>query len=137
MSQEYFSRFGAVESVDRPVDKSTGKNKSFCFVTFKKDGIMKLAVKGKVRSKMFFSVKSLQNASTKLMVKDARQKKEFQNKQWLNSRDMEAMAAVMVAAMAEATAVVMAVTEDTVEAKEVMAAKVVMEAKAVDLGVCT
>ena len=57
MSQEYFSRFGAVESVDRPVDKSTGKNKSFCFVTFKKDGIMKLAVKGNVRTKMFFRKK--------------------------------------------------------------------------------
>ena len=70
------------------------------------------------------------------MAKDVRLKKEFQNKKWLNSRDMEAMAAVTVAAMAEATAVVMAVTEDTVEAKEVMAAKVVMEAKAVDLGVC-
>ena len=54
MSQEYFSRFGAVESVDRPVDKSTGKNKSFCFVTFKKDGIMKLAVKGKIQGKILF-----------------------------------------------------------------------------------
>merc|ERR1719466_372773 len=43
--REYFSQFGPVESVDRPVDKSTGNNKSFCFVTFKKDGIMKLAVK--------------------------------------------------------------------------------------------
>jgi len=42
---EYFEKFGIVETVDRPVDKSTGKNKSFCFVTFKKDGVMKLAVK--------------------------------------------------------------------------------------------
>lgn len=71
------------------------------------------------------------------MAKDARQKKEFQNKQWLNSRDMEAMAAVMVAAMAEATAVVMAATEDMVGVKADMAAKVDMEVKAVDLGVCT
>ena len=71
------------------------------------------------------------------MAKDARQKKEFQNKQWLNSRDMEAMAAVMVAAMAEATAVVMAATEDMVGVKADMAVKVDMEVKAVDLGVCT
>jgi len=42
---EYFEKFGMVETVDRPVDKATGKNKSFCFVTFKKDGIMKQAVK--------------------------------------------------------------------------------------------
>ena len=34
--------------MDRPVDKSTGKNKSFCFVTFKKDGVMKTAVKGNI-----------------------------------------------------------------------------------------
>ena len=71
------------------------------------------------------------------MAKDARQKKEFQNKQWLNSRDMEAMAAVMVAAMAEATAVVMAATEDMVGVKADMAAKVDMEVKAGDLGGCT
>ena len=71
------------------------------------------------------------------MAKDARQKKEFQNKQWLNSRDMEAMAAVMVAAMAEATVVVMAATEDMVGVKADMAVKVDMEVKAVDLGVCT
>lgn len=43
----YFSQFGEVETVDRPVDKSTGVNKSFCFVTFKKDGVMKHAVKAR------------------------------------------------------------------------------------------
>ena len=46
--KEYFEKFEIVETVDRPVDKSTGKNKSFCFVTFKKDGVMKLAVKGNI-----------------------------------------------------------------------------------------
>ena len=45
--QDYFAQFGEVETVDRPVDKSTGVNKSFCFVTFKRDGVMKHAVKGK------------------------------------------------------------------------------------------
>jgi len=43
----YFSQFGDVETVDRPVDKSTGVNKSFCFVTFRKDGVMKHAVKAR------------------------------------------------------------------------------------------
>lgn len=43
----YFSQFGDVETVDRPVDKSTGVNKSFCFVTFRRDGVMKHAVKAR------------------------------------------------------------------------------------------
>jgi len=45
--RNYFSQFGEVETVDRPVDKSTGVNKSFCFITFKRDGIMKHAVKAR------------------------------------------------------------------------------------------
>ena len=69
------------------------------------------------------------------MASDARLKKESQNKKWLSNRDMEAMAAVTVAAMAEAMVVVMAVTEDMVEAKAVMVAKADTEVKAADLGV--
>lgn len=96
---------------------------------------MKLAVKGKIRNKLFFPDKKSKNVSMKLMVNDARQKKESRNKKWLNNRDMEAMAVVMVAAMAEAMVVVMAATEDMAEVKVATAAKADTEAKAVDHGV--
>ena len=69
------------------------------------------------------------------MANDARQKKESQNKKWLNNRDTEAMAAVTVAAMAEAMVAVTAATEDMAEAKAVMVAKADTEAKAADHGV--
>jgi len=39
--KDYFSKYGEVEAVDRPVDKATGNYKGFCFVTFKRDGVMK------------------------------------------------------------------------------------------------
>ena len=43
----YFSQYGEVEEVIRPINKDKGENKPFCFVTFKKDGIMGKCVKGK------------------------------------------------------------------------------------------
>ncbi|CBY32620.1 unnamed protein product [Oikopleura dioica] len=39
--KDYFGKYGEVEAVDRPVDKATGNYKGFCFVTFKRDGVMK------------------------------------------------------------------------------------------------
>ena len=69
------------------------------------------------------------------MASDAKQKKESQNKKWLNNRDTEAMAAVTVAAMAEAMVAVTAATEDMAEVKAVMVAKADTEAKAADHGV--
>ena len=44
--QAYFSQYGEVEEVIRPINKEKGENKPFCFVTFKKDGIMGKCVKG-------------------------------------------------------------------------------------------
>jgi len=41
----YFSQYGEVEEVIRPINKDKGENKPFCFVTFKKDGIMGKCVK--------------------------------------------------------------------------------------------
>ena len=69
------------------------------------------------------------------MASDARLKKESRNKKWLSNRDTEAMAAVMVAAMAGATVAVMAATEDMVEAKVVTVDKADTEVKVVDHGV--
>lgn len=70
------------------------------------------------------------------MASDARQKKESQNKKWLNNRDtVAAMAADTVAAMAEAMVGVTAATEDMAEVKAVMVAKADTEAKAADHGV--
>jgi len=43
--KEYFSQFGEVESVDRPVNKQTNENKPFCFVIFKKDGVNSKCIK--------------------------------------------------------------------------------------------
>jgi len=37
----YFEQFGEIEAFERPTDKSTGKNRGFCFITFKKDGILR------------------------------------------------------------------------------------------------
>ena len=42
----YFSRYGEVEEVVRPINKEKNENKPFCFVTFRKDGIMGKCVKG-------------------------------------------------------------------------------------------
>ena len=42
---QYFETFGAVESVDRPINKQTNENKPFCFVTFKKDGVAAKCIK--------------------------------------------------------------------------------------------
>jgi len=39
----HFEQFGEIEVFERPVDKMTKKNRGFCFVTFKKDGVLKLA----------------------------------------------------------------------------------------------
>ena len=69
------------------------------------------------------------------MASDVRLKKESRNKKWLNSRDTEAMAAVTVAATAEAMVAVTAATEDMAEVKAVMVAKADTEAKAADHGV--
>jgi len=41
----YFSRYGEVEEVVRPINKEKNENKPFCFVTFRKDGIMGKCVK--------------------------------------------------------------------------------------------
>jgi len=41
--KEHFEQFGEIEVFERPVDKMTKKNRGFCFVTFKKDGVLKLA----------------------------------------------------------------------------------------------
>lgn len=41
--KEHFSSFGEIEVFERPVDKASKKNRGFCFVTFKKDGVLKLA----------------------------------------------------------------------------------------------
>lgn len=43
----YFEAFGQVETVDRPINKQTNENKPFCFVTFKKDGIVGKCIKRK------------------------------------------------------------------------------------------
>jgi len=37
----YFEQFGEIDTYERPKDKKTGKLKGFCFVAFKKDGIIK------------------------------------------------------------------------------------------------
>lgn len=39
--KEYFSNFGEIETMERPTDKTTGKNRGFCFITFKKDGVIR------------------------------------------------------------------------------------------------
>uniref|UniRef100_H2ZGC2 RRM domain-containing protein n=1 Tax=Ciona savignyi TaxID=51511 RepID=H2ZGC2_CIOSA len=41
--KEHFSQFGEIEEFERPVDRTTEKNRGFCFITFKKDGCIKLA----------------------------------------------------------------------------------------------
>lgn len=41
--KEHFAKFGEIEVFERPVDKSTKKNRGFAFVTYKKDGVLKLA----------------------------------------------------------------------------------------------
>ncbi|XP_009860508.2 uncharacterized protein LOC100185025 [Ciona intestinalis] len=41
--KEYFTQYGEIEEFERPVDKNTGKNRGFCFITYKKDGCIKLA----------------------------------------------------------------------------------------------
>lgn len=37
----YFEAYGEIEAFERPTDKQTGKNRGFCFITFKKDGIIR------------------------------------------------------------------------------------------------
>jgi len=37
----YFEQFGEIETYERPKDKKTNKLKGFCFIAFKKDGIIK------------------------------------------------------------------------------------------------
>jgi len=39
--KEYFETFGEIEAFERPTEKATGKNRGFCFITFKKDGIIR------------------------------------------------------------------------------------------------
>ena len=39
--KEYFSKFEDIELFERPKDKATGKARGFCFITFKKDGVLK------------------------------------------------------------------------------------------------
>jgi len=39
--KEYFEGYGEIEAFERPTDKTTGKNRGFCFITFKKDGIIR------------------------------------------------------------------------------------------------
>ncbi|CAK8687826.1 unnamed protein product [Clavelina lepadiformis] len=41
--KEHFSQFGEIELFERPIDKQTNKKRGFCFITFKKDGVLKLA----------------------------------------------------------------------------------------------
>ena len=43
--KSYFVAFGAVETVDRPINKQTNENKPFVFVTFKKDGVVGKCIK--------------------------------------------------------------------------------------------
>jgi len=37
----YFEVFGEIEAFERPTDKATGKNRGFCFITFRKDGVIR------------------------------------------------------------------------------------------------
>nr|CAB3253765.1 heterogeneous nuclear ribonucleoprotein A/B [Phallusia mammillata] len=41
--REHFSQFGEIDVLERPTDRNTGKKRGFCFITFKKDGVLKLA----------------------------------------------------------------------------------------------
>ena len=36
----YFGTFGEIEELARPVNKETGQNKPFCFIVFKRDGVI-------------------------------------------------------------------------------------------------
>jgi len=36
----YFATYGEIESFERPIDKSTGLKRGFCFILYKKDGIL-------------------------------------------------------------------------------------------------
>ena len=36
----YFGAFGEIEELARPVNKETGQNKPFCFIVFKRDGVI-------------------------------------------------------------------------------------------------
>ena len=36
----YFSTYGEIESFERPIDKSTGLERGFCFILYKKDGVL-------------------------------------------------------------------------------------------------
>nr|XP_009860507.1 heterogeneous nuclear ribonucleoprotein A/B isoform X1 [Ciona intestinalis] len=47
--KEYFTQYGEIEEFERPVDKNTGKNRGFCFITYKKDGCIKLATASKTQ----------------------------------------------------------------------------------------
>nr|XP_002122562.3 heterogeneous nuclear ribonucleoprotein D-like [Ciona intestinalis] len=38
--QAHFEKFGEVDSIERPVDRNTGKHRGFCFITFCKDGVI-------------------------------------------------------------------------------------------------
>ena len=41
----HFEKFGEIETYERPKDRNTGKLKGFCFIAFKKDGIVRLCCK--------------------------------------------------------------------------------------------
>ena len=44
---EYFGAFGEIEELARPVNKETGQNKPFCFIVFKRDGVIGECLKSK------------------------------------------------------------------------------------------
>ena len=43
----YFEQFGEVEEIIRPVNKESNENKPFCFVLFKRDGVLSKCTKRK------------------------------------------------------------------------------------------
>ena len=80
--KEYFSQFGEVESVDRPVNKQTNENKPFCFVIFKKDGVNSKCIKRKRADPQFSFSKLFKKGTTRLTENAASVRKASQKKEW-------------------------------------------------------
>ena len=49
----YFEQFGEVDEVARPINKETQENKPFCFIVFKRDGIIAECMKSKLHRSDF------------------------------------------------------------------------------------